>query len=57
MKPLPPVPEPGCSGESLKVLAEESEIAKAIHSVLFEPPKPPPSKKRRSSEKRSALAP
>ena len=41
----------------MKVLAEESEIAKAIQSVLFEPPKPAQSKKPRSSEKRSALSP
>src|SRR5688500_13545926 len=30
MKTVPPVPRPGCAGESLRVLAEESEMAKAI---------------------------
>jgi hypothetical protein len=57
MKTVPPVPRPGCAGESLRVLAEESEMAKAIESVLFEAPKPKPKqpKKRTSSEGRPAL--
>jgi hypothetical protein len=56
MKTVPPVPHPGCMGESLRVLAEESEMAKAIESVLFEAPKPKPQpQKRTSSEGRPAL--
>jgi hypothetical protein len=56
MKPLPPAPESGCTGESLKVLAEESEMAKAIESVLFERPQPPQPKKPRTPEGRSAFS-
>jgi hypothetical protein len=55
MKTVPPVPQPACMGESLRVLAEESEMAKAIESVLFEAPKPTQPQKRTSSEGRPAL--
>ena len=55
MKSLPRVPRPGCAGESLRVLAQENEMAKAIESVLFEPPKPPQPKKPKSSEGRPAF--
>jgi len=55
MKSLPKAPQPGCAGESLRILAQENEMAKAIETVLFEPPKPPQPKKPRSSEGRPAL--
>lgn len=54
MKPTQPEPETGCTGENLRVLAEENEIAAAIERVLFDTPKPQP-KKRVSSEPRLAL--
>jgi hypothetical protein len=43
-------------GQSLRVIALENEMAKAIESVLFEAPKPKPTQpKRTSSEGRPAL--